>query len=93
MIWQHALPLQNKQAMIFLQSRDRDLRRVKELLLAGQRPNDKRDRKAVKVFFRTDVNTSIDNDGCLVVIKRNRKNLVYWSCPTLSALGCSTAST
>ena len=70
------LPLDNKQAMIFLQSRDNDLRRVKELLLAGQRPSEKRDKKTVKVFFRSDVNTSIDKDGCIVVIKRSRKSLV-----------------
>ena len=70
------LPLQNKQAMVFLQARDQDLRRVKELLLAGQQPSGKRDKKAVKVFFRTDIKTSIDNDGCLVVTKRNNKNLV-----------------
>ena len=70
------LPLENKQAMLFLQSRDRDLRRVKELLLAGQRPSIKRDIKEVKVFFRSDVKTSIDKDGCIVVIKRNKGNLV-----------------
>ena len=70
------LPLQNKKAMQFLQSQDQDLRRVKQLLLAGQRPNDKRDRKAVKIFFRADVHTSIDKDGCMVVSKRNKQNLV-----------------
>ena len=70
------LPLENKEAMLFLQGRDRDLRRVKELLLAGQRPSLKRDIKGVKVFFRSDVKTSIDKDGCLVVIKRNKSSLV-----------------
>jgi hypothetical protein len=70
------LPLENKQAMLFLQNRDRHLRRVKELLLAGQRPSVKRDVKEVKVFFRSDVKTSIDKDGCIVVIKRNKSNLV-----------------
>ena len=70
------LPLSNRRAIAYLQSRDKDLRRVRELLLAGQRPSDKRDFKPVKQFFRSDVNTTIDKDNCLVVIKRNRQTLV-----------------
>ena len=35
----------------------------------------KRDEPGVKIFFRSDVKTSIDNKGCLVVTKINRLNL------------------
>ena len=62
--------------MAYLQSRDRDLVRVRELLLAGQRPSNKRDFKGVMVYFRSDMQTSIDRFGCIIVIKTNRKNLV-----------------
>ena len=51
------LPLENKQAMIYLQDRERHLRIVKELSRAGQRPSIKRDNKDVKVFFRSDIKT------------------------------------
>ena len=70
------LPFENKKAMQFLQTKDYHLRRVKQLLQAGQRPSDKRDHKAVKVFFRADMQTSIDKDDCIVVTKRNKQNLV-----------------
>ena len=69
------LPLDNRKAMAYLQSRDRDLVRVKELLMAGQRSS-KRDFKAVKSFFRSDIQTTIDKSGCIVVMKRNRKSLI-----------------
>ena len=70
------LPLANRHAMAYLQGKDRDLLRVRELLTAGQRPSSKRDVKAVKVFFRSDVTTSVDKSGCIIVIKQNRNNLV-----------------
>ena len=70
------LPLANRPAMAYLQSKDRDLIRVKELLKAGQRPSGKRDVGAVKVYFRSDVTTSVDRSGCIIVIKQNRNNLV-----------------
>jgi hypothetical protein len=70
------LPLDNPKALAFLQGRDRDLVRVRELLMAGQRPSDKRDHKPVKLFFRNDIKTTIDKHGCLVVVKRNRNTLV-----------------
>ena len=70
------LPLSNKRALSYLQSRDKDLLRVRELLLAGQLPSEKRDFKPVKQFFRSDVQTTFDRDNCLVVIKRNRQTLV-----------------
>ena len=70
------LPLENKKAMVYLQHRDQDLKRVRSLLQAGQLPNLKRDDHKVKIFFRADVATSIDGDGCLVVTKMNRKDLV-----------------
>ena len=41
-----------------------------------QLPSLKRDSTEVKLFFRSDVKTTIDKDGCLVVIKRNKKSLV-----------------
>ena len=59
-----------------MQSRDRDIVRVRELLTAGQRPSVKRDINAVKVFFRSDVYTTIDKFGCIVVIKQNRASLI-----------------
>ena len=72
-----ALPLNNKKkAFSFLQSRDHNLVRVRELLLAGQRPSEKRDFKPVKQFFRSDTRTTIDRDGCLIVVKRNRQTLL-----------------
>ena len=37
-----ALPLSNRRAFAYLQSRDKDLVRVRELLLAGQKPSEKR---------------------------------------------------
>ena len=55
------LPLANRDAMTFLQSKDKDLTRVKELLMVGQRPSTKRDPKTVKMYFRSDVNTSVDS--------------------------------
>ena len=70
------LPLDNKKALAFLQGRDRDLVRVRELLISGQRPSDKRDHKPVKLFFRNDIKTTIDKHGCLVVVKRNKNTLV-----------------
>ena len=70
------LPLANRRAMAYLQSKDRDLVRVKELLMAGQRPSTKRDFGTVKVYFRSDVTTSVDSSGCIIVIKQNRNNLV-----------------
>ena len=70
------LPLANRQAMAYLQSRDKDLLRVRELLRAGQRPSIKRDEAAVKVYFRADVTTSVDRLGCIIVTKQNRTNLV-----------------
>ena len=70
------LPLANRKAMAYLQSKDKDLIRVKELLMAGQRPSAKRDYKTVKVYFRSDVNTSVDNSGCIIVTKHNKKNLI-----------------
>ena len=69
------LPLENRKAMIYLQDRDKDLVRVKELLRAGQRPNDKRDQASVKIFFRSDTNTTIDREGCLVVTKLVKKSM------------------
>ena len=71
-----ALPFNNKRAFAFLQSRDQDLARVRELLLAGQRPSEKRDFKPVKQFFRSDTRTTIDREGCLTVVKRNKQTLV-----------------
>ena len=68
------LPLENKKAMIYLQGRDRDLQRVRSLLQAGQFPSHKRDLPGVKVFFRAGVNTSIDEEGCIVVTKTDRKD-------------------
>ena len=70
------LPLANRQAMAFLQSRDKDLLRVRELLTAGQRPSLKRDNASVKIYFRADVDTSVDRLGCIIVTKQNRNNLV-----------------
>ena len=67
------LPLSNKRALSYLQSRDPDLVRVRELLLAGQRPSEKRDFQPVKQFFRSDVKTIIDSEGCLSVVKRSRQ--------------------
>ena len=71
-----ALPLSNRRAFAYLQSRDQDLVRVRELLLAGQRPSEKRDFKPVKQFFRSDTRTTVAKDGVIVVIKRNRQTLV-----------------
>ena len=70
------LPLTNRQAMAYLQDRDKDLVRVKELLRAGQKPSSKRDNKVVKVYFRSDVTTTLDKKGCIIVIKQNRSNLI-----------------
>ena len=70
------LPLNNKRAFAYLQSRDQDLLRVRELLLAGQRPSEKRGFKPVKHFFRSDIHTTIDRTGCIMVVKRNRQTLV-----------------
>ena len=42
----------------------------------GQRPVTKRDYKGFMVYFRSDMMTSIDRFGCIIVIKTNRKNLV-----------------
>ena len=36
-----AVPFNNRNAMKYLQSKDSDLKRVKELLLSGQRPGNK----------------------------------------------------
>ena len=71
-----ALPLSNRRAFAFLQSRDKDLVRVRELLLAGQKPSDKRDTRSVKQFFRSDRSTTIARDGVIVVIKRNKQTMV-----------------
>ena len=38
--------------------------RVKELLRAGQKPNEKRDMAPVKLFFRSDTDTSIAPVKC-----------------------------
>ena len=69
------LPLDNKKALLYLQDRDSDITRVKELLRAGQTPNEKRDTAPVKIFFRSDTDTSIDRDGCLVVTKLAKRSL------------------
>ena len=63
------LPLDNPKAMAYLQQRDANLQRVRALLQAGQRPSMKRDNRIVKTYFRSDVKTAINNDGCLVVNK------------------------
>ena len=54
------LPLANRRAMAYLQSKDRDLIRVKELLMAGHRSSVKRDFAAVKVYSKSDVITFVD---------------------------------
>ena len=66
------LPFENRKAMAFLQDKDKNLIRVKSLLSAGQVPSQKRDETIVKCLFRSDLKTSIDKDGCLVVSKINR---------------------
>ena len=66
------LPLHNMRAMAFLQAQDKHLRRARDLLTAGQRPSDKRDGRIVKYLFRSDVKTSINREGCMVVTKREK---------------------
>ena len=69
------LPLENKKAMVLLQGKDEVLKRVRDLLLAGQVPSPKRVQVGVRFFFRSDVKATIDKDNCLVVYKTNRHNL------------------
>ena len=68
-----SLPLSNRSAIKFLQDQDQDLRRVRQLLLAGQNPSLKRDFKPVKNYFRQDVDASVDSDGCVIVTRTSRK--------------------
>ena len=68
------LPLDNKQAMTYLQQQDKTLQRVRDLLQAGQRPNIKRDKRAMP-YFRKDLNITIDKEGCIIVNKPSSRHL------------------
>ena len=69
------IPFANKQAMRFLQDKDPVLRRVKELLLAGERPHPN-EHSQVKRYLRKTVNITVCKDGCLVVSKLHKSRLV-----------------
>ena len=62
------VPFQNRNAMKFLQSKDPVLQRVRDLLTAGQAPPNKEDARVKKYFH-------IAKDGCLVCVKKNKKQL------------------
>ena len=70
-----SVPFSNRNAMKYLQDRDPDLCRVRELLLSGQRPGNK-ENLSVKRYMQKHNNLTIARDGCLVVIKRSNRNLV-----------------
>ena len=58
--------------MKFLQDRDPVLRKVRELLLAGEAPHPK-EKLPVKRYMQKNVKVTIASDGCLVVTKLNNK--------------------
>ena len=60
--------------MKFLQNEDKDLAREKELLKAGQAPGNG-DKVEVKRYLQKTHNLTLAKDGCIISLKRNRKNL------------------
>ena len=66
------IPFANKAAMRYLQDRDPVLQRVKELLLAGEAPH-QREKAEVKRYMQKNIDITLEDSGCLVVKRRNRK--------------------
>ena len=66
------IPFANRQAMKYLQDQDPILRRVRELLLAGEGPHPK-EKLPVKRYLQKNINVTIASDGCLVVTKLGKK--------------------
>ena len=66
------IPFANRQAMKYLQDQDPILRRVRELLLAGEGPHPK-EKLPVKRYLQKNINVTVASDGCLIVTKLGRK--------------------
>ena len=66
------IPFANRQAMKYLQDQDPILRRVRELLLAGEGPHPN-EKLPVKRYLQKNVHLTIASDGCLVVTRLNKK--------------------
>ena len=68
------VPFNNRQAMKYLQDQDPDLLKLRDYLLSAKRPQTKNTREnSVKKYLQKNNNITIAKDGCIVVIKQNRR--------------------
>ena len=69
-----SVPFNNRQAMKYLQDQDPDLLKLRHYLLSAKRPQEKNTKEnSIKKYLQKNVNITIAKDGCIVVIKQNRK--------------------
>ena len=68
------IPFNNREAMKYLQDKDPDLVKLRNYLLTGKRPQEKNTREnSIKKYLQRNTNITIAKDGCMVVVKQNRK--------------------